>query len=68
MLKKILKNKQQDNQPKQDISEDDVKHAKHVIDNVFTPRLKRDLDKLNEYLKERGIRAGIEVQWFFDKE
>jgi len=66
MLNKMLKKKKL--QPKIEISEDDVEYAKHIIDNIFTPKLKKDLDKINEHLKERGVRAGIEIQWFFDKE
>jgi hypothetical protein len=35
---------------------------------VFYPQIKRDLDKINAYLKEHhSVQVGIEINWFFEK-
>ena len=48
-------------------TDSDVEFAKKVIDSYFVPILKKNVESLNELLSERGVRAGIEINWFFDK-
>ena len=48
---------------------DDLKWAKQVVDDIFYPTVKKQLDHINGHLyKQRKIRAGIEIKWFFDQE
>ncbi len=42
--------------------------AKSIIDQAFVPRLKGMVSTLNDSLAEKGIRAGIDINWYFDKE
>ena len=59
---------EQPNQPQhlQAPNDDQVGWARSVIDNAFNPALKRMIDTLNTELSVRGLRAGIEIQWFFE--
>jgi hypothetical protein len=38
-----------------------------MVDQVFEPMLRRNLEVLNLHLADRKIRAGIQVYWFFDR-
>ena len=45
----------------------DIAWAKQLIGQGFEPSLRRNLETLNQALSRKGIRAGIEVTWYFDK-
>lgn len=45
----------------------DIAWAKQLIHLGFEPMLRRNIETLNKSLEKKGIRAGIEVVWFFDK-
>ena len=46
----------------------DFENAQKLVNKVFYPQLKKNLDIFNEFLKDEcGIQAGIEVNWFFEK-
>jgi len=48
-------------------TDNDIAYAKLVIDQAFNPALKRLVDNLNQTLSKRNIRAGVEVQFIFDR-
>lgn len=48
-------------------SDDDMAWARSLVQGSFEPSLRRQLEVFNQTLAKRGLRAGIEVQWFFDK-
>lgn len=62
-----LKNKSQKKLKLLTATDSDVEFAKRVVDTYFTPILKRNIESLNKLLAERGVRAGIEINWIFDK-
>jgi hypothetical protein len=45
----------------------EIAYAKRVVDAVFYPLLKKNLDILNKHLAKKNLRCGITIQWFFDK-
>jgi len=48
-------------------TDDDIAYAKKVVDSVFYPVIKKQIDLINKTLEKRNIRAGIEIKWFFDR-
>lgn len=48
-------------------TDEDINFARKVIDQAFQPALERRLEVLNQTLASKGIRAGIEITWFFDR-
>lgn len=48
------------------LTDKEVKLAQGVVDSVIEPELKRAVETLNEVLAKHDMRAGLEVQWFFE--
>ena len=66
-LKKWLLPSKKPNLLPQAPTDSDVAYARAVVDRVFLPVLQQELDILNVHLQAKGIRAGIDINWFFDK-
>ena len=70
-LKRFTKEKKPEQEQKkkyQTASNSDVAWAKNIIDKAIVPKLRTIVDALNQTLAERGIRAGLEIVWRFDKD
>lgn len=67
----MLFKKKQQRLPKKfnkDQLEEDFKNAQLVVNEVFYPSLKKNIDQLNLFLEEKhGVRVGVEINWFFEK-
>lgn len=48
-------------------SDSDLDYAREVVDTVFLPVLQKQLEILNGHLSTKGLRAGIDIRWFFDR-
>jgi hypothetical protein len=47
---------------------DPIEQSRLIVNSVFYPQIKKDLDKINAYLKEHhSVQVGIEINWFFEK-
>lgn len=67
-MKKNPKAKKKVKKSFQTASDNEVAWAKHIIINTIEPKLKTMVDILNSELSKRGVRAGLEIIWRFDKE
>lgn len=37
-----------------------------LVEQTFVPKVTKLLEALNKFLKVKGIRAGLELTWYFD--
>lgn len=64
---KLFKKKKQKKQLSNSLDDAKAKYAIELIDSVFVPVVKDNLAILNKALEKEGIKAGIEINWYFDK-
>jgi hypothetical protein len=41
-------------------------YAMKLVANVLEPSFKKQVNLLNEFLKEHGVVVGAEIKWFFE--
>ena len=69
MVQKLIQKPQQEKIKYRTVPTDDLQWAKKVVDDIFSPIVKKQLDHMNKYLyNQRKIRAGLELNWMFDQE
>lgn len=49
------------------ITDKKLKYATSVVKTELEPRIKKLVEEANKHLGKYGIRAGAEVNWFFDE-
>ncbi len=49
------------------IDEENYQKAAAFVTKQVEPRIKKLVDLVNEHFAKEGIRAGVEVKWFFDQ-
>lgn len=48
------------------ITDDKYKKTAKLITEKVEPRIRVIVDEVNKVLAKDGVRAGVELQWFFD--
>lgn len=48
------------------LKDSEMRYAVGVVTKTVEPRVKTLVEELNKFLKSKGIRAGVELQWYFD--
>lgn len=49
------------------ISDAKLKYAVGMVKKQIEPKIKQIVEAFNDLLESRNIRAGLELQWFFDE-